>query len=57
MNLSETQTRFSRVNRSASICHVDRDPKKLNIEGIEAEVRRVAFWEAKSIDQWQVCHS
>jgi hypothetical protein len=35
----------------------DRDPKKLGIEGVEAKVREVAFWEVKSLEQWQAFSS
>lgn len=36
---------------------LDRDPKRLGIMGMEADVRRVAFWELKSIEHWQVSYS
>ncbi|KAF8582323.1 hypothetical protein K439DRAFT_1635430 [Ramaria rubella] len=41
------------LNTACELMNLNRDPTKLHIEGIEAEVRRVAFWEVKSIEQWQ----
>ncbi|KAF8499931.1 hypothetical protein JB92DRAFT_3124774 [Gautieria morchelliformis] len=41
------------LNTACELMNLNRDPRTLNIEGIEAEVRQVAFWEAKSLDQWQ----
>jgi len=41
------------LNTSCELMELNRDPTKLGIEGIEADVRRHAFWEVKSIEAWQ----
>ncbi|KAF8517529.1 hypothetical protein BU17DRAFT_91655 [Hysterangium stoloniferum] len=41
------------LQTACELMHLNRDPQKLGIVGMEAEVRRVAFWELKSIEQWQ----
>ncbi|KIJ44330.1 hypothetical protein M422DRAFT_30475 [Sphaerobolus stellatus SS14] len=41
------------LQTACELMYLNRDPEKLDIHGVEADVRRVAFWEVKSIEHWQ----
>ncbi|GJJ12360.1 hypothetical protein Clacol_006601 [Clathrus columnatus] len=41
------------LHAACELMSLNRDPKRLGITGVEADVRRVAFWELKSIEHWQ----